>query len=199
MHPGANSLSIGVRCSRCRAADIGGSAASAATAPAVDAEPRARRPVTERTDRVERLAYTRQQAAEALGISLATLDRRVVPVIETVETRVGRTPDPGRRARALPRRTQTTSRQAPRTAANARAAARPRAGSRRAHPARVRGAAQALAEIARAAQRRRRPDTSQGGASGGHRRCAPFSSVRVRRRPAEAPDGSESASRGRQT
>jgi hypothetical protein len=37
-----------------------------------------------------RLAYTRQQAAEALGISLATLDRRVVPVIATVETEWGR-------------------------------------------------------------------------------------------------------------
>src|ERR671936_233892 len=39
---------------------------------------------------VERLAYTREQAAEALGISLATLDRRVVPVIATVETEWGR-------------------------------------------------------------------------------------------------------------
>src|ERR671925_96069 len=39
---------------------------------------------------VERLAYTREQAAEALGISLATLDRRVVPVIATVETKWGR-------------------------------------------------------------------------------------------------------------
>src|SRR4051794_18090682 len=39
---------------------------------------------------VERLAYTRSQAAEALGISLATLDRRVVPVISTVATEWGR-------------------------------------------------------------------------------------------------------------
>ena len=39
---------------------------------------------------VDRLVYTRQQAAEALGISLATLDRRVVPVIATVETEWGR-------------------------------------------------------------------------------------------------------------
>jgi hypothetical protein len=43
----------------------------------------------QRTDRVERLAYTRKQAAEALGVSLATLDRRVVPVIETVRTEWG--------------------------------------------------------------------------------------------------------------
>ena len=35
---------------------------------------------------VERLTYTRKEAAEALGISLATLDRRVVPAIATVKT-----------------------------------------------------------------------------------------------------------------
>jgi hypothetical protein len=40
-------------------------------------------------DRVVRLAYTRKQAAEALGVSLATLDRRVVPAITTVETEWG--------------------------------------------------------------------------------------------------------------
>src|SRR5437773_1432374 len=40
-------------------------------------------------DRVERLAYTRKQAAEALGVSLATLDRRVVPAIATVVTEWG--------------------------------------------------------------------------------------------------------------
>src|SRR4051812_3862893 len=38
---------------------------------------------------VKRLAYTRRQAAEALGISLATLDRRIVPAIETVKTEWG--------------------------------------------------------------------------------------------------------------
>src|SRR4051812_783553 len=61
---------------------------------------RQRRPATPTTPRlsvrdlhaaehVERLAYTRRQAAEALGISVATLDRRVVPVIETVKTEWG--------------------------------------------------------------------------------------------------------------
>jgi hypothetical protein len=35
--------------------------------------------------RVERLAYTRTQAAEALGISRSTFNRRVLPYIETVE------------------------------------------------------------------------------------------------------------------
>src|SRR5215218_10565787 len=45
----------------------------------------------EMTSRVKRLACTRKQAAEALGVSLATLDRRVVPAIETVRTECGST------------------------------------------------------------------------------------------------------------
>lgn len=39
--------------------------------------------------KVERLAYTRTQAAEALGISRSTFNRRVLPYIETVEMRWG--------------------------------------------------------------------------------------------------------------
>lgn len=35
--------------------------------------------------RAERLAYTRTQAAEALGISRSTFNRRVLPYLETVE------------------------------------------------------------------------------------------------------------------
>jgi Recombinase len=35
--------------------------------------------------RVERLVYTRTQAAEALGISRSTFTRRVLPLIETIE------------------------------------------------------------------------------------------------------------------
>jgi hypothetical protein len=38
---------------------------------------------------VERLVYSREQAARALGISLATLDRCVVPVVATVKTESG--------------------------------------------------------------------------------------------------------------
>jgi hypothetical protein len=34
---------------------------------------------------VERLAYTRRQAAEALGISTSTFSRRVLPFIETLQ------------------------------------------------------------------------------------------------------------------
>jgi Recombinase len=37
------------------------------------------------TGEVRRLAYTRRQAAEALGVSLSTIDRRVVPSIDTVK------------------------------------------------------------------------------------------------------------------
>ena len=36
-----------------------------------------------------RLAYTRTQAAEALGISRSTFNRRVLPFVETVETEWG--------------------------------------------------------------------------------------------------------------
>lgn len=34
---------------------------------------------------VERLAYTRTQAAEALGVSRSTFDRRVLPLLETLD------------------------------------------------------------------------------------------------------------------
>ena len=35
---------------------------------------------------VNRLTYSRRQAAEALGVSITTIDRRVVPTIDTVKT-----------------------------------------------------------------------------------------------------------------
>jgi len=41
------------------------------------------------TEVVRRLAYTRRQAAEALGVSVQTIDRRVVPAIDSVETEWG--------------------------------------------------------------------------------------------------------------
>jgi hypothetical protein len=37
-------------------------------------------------EKVERLAYSRRQAAEALGVSISTIDRRIVPAIGTVKT-----------------------------------------------------------------------------------------------------------------
>jgi hypothetical protein len=39
--------------------------------------------------RVERLAYTRSQAAEALGISRSTFDRTILPFIDVIETPSG--------------------------------------------------------------------------------------------------------------
>jgi hypothetical protein len=41
--------------------------------------------VVREATRVERLAYTRTQAAEALGISRSTFNRRVLPYVESVE------------------------------------------------------------------------------------------------------------------
>lgn len=41
--------------------------------------------VIREANRVERLAYTRTQAAQALGISRSTFNRRVLPCIHTVE------------------------------------------------------------------------------------------------------------------
>jgi Recombinase/Bacterial regulatory protein, Fis family len=46
--------------------------------------PAERRPIIREAGRVERLAYTRSQAAEALGISRSTLNR-LLPFLETVE------------------------------------------------------------------------------------------------------------------
>jgi hypothetical protein len=37
-------------------------------------------------DEVERLAYSRKQAAEAIGVSISTVDRRLVPCVNTVKT-----------------------------------------------------------------------------------------------------------------
>jgi hypothetical protein len=41
--------------------------------------------VVRQATRVERLAYTRTQAAEALGVSRSTFNRRILPFVETVE------------------------------------------------------------------------------------------------------------------
>ncbi len=43
------------------------------------------RPVVRQATQVERLAYTRTQAAEALGIGRSTFNQRVLPYVETIE------------------------------------------------------------------------------------------------------------------
>lgn len=48
-------------------------------------DPFVERVVVIEATRVERLAYTRRQAAEALGISTSTFNRRVFPFIETLK------------------------------------------------------------------------------------------------------------------
>jgi Recombinase len=53
-----------------------------AAAPPSAAEPSA---VIRPAPRVERLAYTRSQATEALGVSRSTFIRRVLPYVETIE------------------------------------------------------------------------------------------------------------------
>ena len=56
------------------------------TTPRQSARPAAESPtVIRRARQVERLAYTRGQAAEALGVSRSTFVRRVLPYIETIE------------------------------------------------------------------------------------------------------------------
>ncbi len=54
-------------------------------APQVEPDRPAQRAVTREAPFVERLAYTRSQAAEALGLSRSTFIRRVLPYVETVE------------------------------------------------------------------------------------------------------------------
>lgn len=46
-------------------------------------------PIAVDDSRAELLAYSREQAARILGVSLATLDRRVIPTIATVKTEWG--------------------------------------------------------------------------------------------------------------
>lgn len=52
----------------------------------VAAPPAVPSPGLREAQEVERLAYTRRQAAEALGVRISTVDRRVVPAIDTVKT-----------------------------------------------------------------------------------------------------------------
>ena len=52
--------------------------------------PLPQRAIVREAERVERLAYTRSQAAEALGISTSTFNRRLLPFIDTVKMPWGR-------------------------------------------------------------------------------------------------------------
>ena len=132
---------------------------------------------------MERLAYTRQQAAEALGISTSTFNRRVLPFIDTLQMDWG--------TRLIPvdelERVLTERRQQAR--AQRRPPARPgrKTGLPPEIPLRIQGEhanGKSLGEIARGLN-------SDGvkprkvAASGGLRPCAPFSAARVRARRLE--------------
>jgi hypothetical protein len=68
---------------------LGLTAESFRTAAPVGEKPR--RVAVRETSDVERLAYTRTQAAQALGIGRSTFTRRVLPYLETIETPWGTT------------------------------------------------------------------------------------------------------------
>jgi hypothetical protein len=76
------SLCTFVQMSRRQQKRKSGKAKRHATSPA---KPPASNEIVRPATQVERLAYTRTQAAEALGISPTTFGRRVLPLIETIE------------------------------------------------------------------------------------------------------------------
>ncbi len=54
-------------------------------APPLHRAPAPPREIVREATCVERLAYTRTQAAEALGVSRSTFNRRILPLVETIE------------------------------------------------------------------------------------------------------------------
>jgi hypothetical protein len=107
------------------------------------------------------LAYTREQAAQALGVSLATLDRRVVPAIATVKTEWGARLIPvGELERYLAERREEPRRQRRRGARAGRKSTLPLEVVARIRREHTRGAS--LGEIARRLNRDDIP-TGQGG------------------------------------
>jgi hypothetical protein len=70
--------------------------------------------------RVERLAYTRTQAAEAIGVSRSTLNRRVLPYIQLAELPSGRKLVPVDELERLLSERRQAARQQPTTARRGR-------------------------------------------------------------------------------
>ena len=97
---------------------------------------------------VERLAYTRRQAAEALGVSVSTIDRHVVPAIETVKTPWGQRLIPADELRRFLRKYRGPARGRPAWRPAGRPAALPRTVIERIRLEYARG--RGLSEIARA-------------------------------------------------
>ena len=118
--------------------------------------PEASRVVVREAARVERLAYTRTQAAEALGISRSTFNRRVLPLIDTVAMPWGTRLIPVDELQRLARRAATAGSSASNVPRDARTPRRGRDRSRRPHTSRTRRRQQPRQDRARA---HRRSDT----------------------------------------
>jgi hypothetical protein len=110
---------------------------------------------------VERLVYSREQAAQALGVSLATLDRRVVPAIATVKTEWGTRLIPAAELeRYLAERTEEPRMPRRRLASSGRKSTLPAEVLARIHRERAQGSS--LAEIANRLNRERVPTGQRG-------------------------------------
>jgi hypothetical protein len=129
---------------------------------------------------VKRLAYTRTQAAEALGVSRSTFDRRVLPLLETLDMPWGPQLVPVDELTRFVRERRRPARGHVQTALPGRPTAIPEELVRDIQSEHAKG--KSLRRIARDLNAsRRRPRT--GARSGGRRRCAPFLHVRVGLRP----------------
>ena len=108
----------------------------------------------------ERLAYSRKQAAEALGVSISTIDRRVVPSMHTVKTPWGQRLIPVAELERFLREHLKPPREPGERGAPGRPPTLPRQIIERIHLEYARG--RGLAEIARALNAERVP-TAHGG------------------------------------
>jgi hypothetical protein len=105
-------------------------------------------PGLRQAEEVERLAYTRRQAADALGVSVSTIDRYVVPAIETIKTPWGQRLIPADELDRLQRNHREPARGRPPRGSAGRPAALPRSVVERIRLEFARG--RGLSEIARA-------------------------------------------------
>ncbi len=132
---------------------------------------RRERAVTREAPFVERLAYTRSQAAEALGLSRSTFTRRVLPYVETVEMPWGSKLIPVDELERLLAE-QQTSRQATPSAARSRSPAPPARRGHQTNPNRA-SRRRELATDSGRPQHRPDPDRTRRHDSGGPQPFAP--------------------------
>jgi len=121
---------------------------------------------------IERLAYTRRQAAEALGVSISTIDRRVVPSITTVKLPWGQRLIPVDGLERFMRNHVASARRRPARRSPGRPRTLPRSVVERIRLEYARGRSRPRS---RARSRRRVSRRRTVAGSGGRRRCARFS------------------------